>query len=128
MKQQPNHSANINETIIATGVQVRGNLRVEASLWLDGEVDGSINAGGDVSLGATGLVKGNVSGATVAISGRVTGNIKASVKLIILAEGQVLGDVDVASIAIEDGGVLIGQVRMPEPIEPSSINEADSDQ
>lgn len=111
-----NNEPDIKETIIAEGVRIRGNISVEANIWLDGVVEGSVHTKGELSLGQNGIVNGNVSGTIVLVGGAVTGNIKASVKLIILSTGRIIGDVDTAGLAVEDGGSLSGQVRMPKPV------------
>lgn len=115
-----NDQPDIKETIIAEGVKVRGNVTVEANIWLDGVVDGSVHTKGEVSLGKSGKINGNVSGTIVLVGGAITGNVKASVKLIVLSSGKILGDVDTSGLAVEEGGTIIGNLRMPEPIEETN--------
>lgn len=110
----------IKETIIAEGVRVRGNISVDANLWLDGTVDGNLISKGEVSIGNKGKINGNVSGTIVLVGGTVVGNITASVKLIVLSGGTVEGDVDTIGLAVEDGGTIIGRLRMPEPMDETN--------
>ncbi len=117
----------IKETVITDGVRVRGNISVEANIWLDGIVEGSVNTKGEVSLGANGRINGNVTGSIIMVGGIIRGNIKAGEKLIILAGGRVLGDVDTAGLAVEDGGMIIGQVKMPAPPPEESSESAKSE-
>jgi len=113
--KNPQATSNIEETIIAYGVEVRGNLKVEADLALDGIIDGSVHAKGNVTLGENAQIKGNLQGNAVVVAGKVFGNVKANVSLVVQSSGQVIGDVDTAGLVVEEGGVIRGQLKMPLP-------------
>ncbi len=122
-KQQPRSDAS--QTIVGQGVHIRGNLQAEADVWLDGIVDGSIHAKGNVSLGTNGRVKGNVVGNSVEIAGHIEGNVKAAISLHLAATGVINGDVDTSGLSAEDGSTLNGRIRMPEPSLPDPEVELD---
>lgn len=115
--------ADINETVITNGIKIRGNIKAEANIWLDGVVEGNISSNGEVTLGENANVNGDISGANVMIGGKVKGNVNSNAKLIVLTGGRLVGNVETQELAVEDGGVIIGRITMPEPIEDSGYEE-----
>ena len=100
------------QTYITDDTTIHGNLTTASALTIAGEVQGDINAGGEVVILEDAVVKGDVSGPDVRISGKVEGRVNASGKLTISRVGQVVGDIAVRALLIEDGGTLQGQCTM----------------
>ena len=77
---------------IGQGTVVRGNVRGEGSLVIDGRVEGDVNVDGDVTLGEHGAVKGNVSGARISVAGAVAGNLHGTDAVLLESSARVVGD------------------------------------
>ena len=58
-------------SIIGAGTVVRGNLEGEGSLEIYGRVDGDVTMTGEVLVGETGAVLGQISAGRVSVSGAV---------------------------------------------------------
>lgn len=125
------------ETIIGTGVTVRGNLHSESDITIDGQLNGDIKTTGDVTIGMNGRVTANIQGANVSVAGNLTGNIKASGEVSIRETGHVEGDITAMGLAISSGAVFIGRSIMeapptlaepaPDPKLPEPTNPVDRD-
>ncbi len=100
------------ETLIGASTSIRGNLRAEGTLRIDGVVEGEIQTAGNVIVGRGGKVMASIIAANIMVAGQVKGNITATHRLEIVASGKVWGDITVASLLIEEGGVFRGQSIM----------------
>jgi cytoskeletal protein CcmA (bactofilin family) len=97
-------------SIIANGVRIRGSIDAEgAELQVDGEIEGNVR-GGSLTIGETGLVKGDVVSESVLVNGRVEGSLRAR-KVQLAKQAHVLGDITHQSLAVEMGAVFEGQCR-----------------
>jgi cytoskeletal protein CcmA (bactofilin family) len=103
------------DTVIGTGVVVRGNLSSESDIVVDGLLDGDLKAAGNVTIGINATVTGNVVATNVTVAGQLNGNVTAEGEASIRETGQVKGDIQCLSIAIASGGIFIGRSIMTEP-------------
>jgi cytoskeletal protein CcmA (bactofilin family) len=100
------------ETLVGASTSIKGTLRAEGTIRVDGIVEGEIQTAGNVIVGRGGKVMASVTAANVMVAGQVKGNISATHRLEIVASGKVWGDITVASLLIEEGGVFRGQSIM----------------
>ncbi len=103
----PRSGAATAPSLIASDVQIDGNVRTSGELQLDGSITGDVSCGGLV-MGETGAVKGTISADSVTIRGTVKGEIRArSVRL--EKSAIVEGDVVHESLSVEAGAKLTGR-------------------
>jgi cytoskeletal protein CcmA (bactofilin family) len=108
--KRPVPGGRIMTSIIANGVRIRGALEADgAEVQVDGEVDGNIR-GGALTIGDTGLVKGDIVAESVLVNGRVEGSIRAR-KVQLAKNADVRGDITHQSLSVEMGAVFEGQCR-----------------
>ena len=100
------------ETIIGKDTTITGKISGSGNIRIDGHVDGDISTTGDIVIGASGDVKGDIKGASLTVVGTVTGNVDCDGSLSVHATGQLVGDVRVRSLNIADGGVFRGRSEM----------------
>jgi len=97
-------------SIIANGVKITGNIDADgAELQVDGEVHGTVS-GGSLTVGDTGMVKGDVISESVTVHGRIEGSVRAR-KVMLARNAHVLGDIVHQSLSVEMGAVFEGQCR-----------------
>jgi cytoskeletal protein CcmA (bactofilin family) len=113
-------------SVISTTTVVRGNVRGQGSLRVDGRVHGNIEVTGDVALGPDAEVQGNISGASIAIAGIVSGDLTGTEAVMIEAGAKVIGDLRAPRIGIGDGAQVRGSVETGEAPAGSSFNAARS--
>jgi len=106
-------------SIIANGVRIIGTIEAEAAeLQVDGEIDGNVR-GGSVTIGDTGMVKGDIVAESVLVNGRVEGSVRAR-KVQLARNAHVLGDITHQSLSVEMGAVFEGQCRyLQDPLSQS---------
>src|SRR4051794_39046646 len=97
------YSAAATKGTVGVGMKIVGEIRSDEELVLDGEVEGTIESGGLVTIGRNGTVRANIRAREVVIFGSVKGNIEATEKLAIRDQGSLVGDARTAGISIDDG-------------------------
>ena len=110
--------AKISSTVITQGVTVKGTIRGEGVVQVEGVVEGEFSMVGAVIVSDTGLVRGPVSADVVRVAGRVEGNVVAREHMRLEQSGTLIGDVATASLVVEDGGCLNGRSTMTKAPEP----------
>jgi cytoskeletal protein CcmA (bactofilin family) len=75
--------------------------------------------GGSLTVGDTGMVKGDVVSESVTVHGRVEGSVRAR-KVMLARNAHVLGDIVHQSLSVEMGAVFEGQCRyLQDPLSQS---------
>jgi cytoskeletal protein CcmA (bactofilin family) len=107
--------AMIGPTVVIEGKVVSGE-----DLLIEGNVSGSISAKGhEITVGAAGKLKADISAKVVRVEGSVQGDISGVEKVIISKTGNVLGNIDSPRVTLEDGAKFKGSIEM-DPGEPAT--------
>jgi cytoskeletal protein CcmA (bactofilin family) len=99
-------------------VSVKGELSGREDLFVDGEVEGSVELSGHgLTVGPNGRIRANIQAQTIVVFGRVEGNVKGSERVELRKSAVVTGDILTQRIVIEDGAFLKGgiDIQKPEP-------------
>ncbi len=111
------------ESLIASGVEIKGDIVSQGSIRIDGYVEGNLNIKGDLILGEKGKLKGEIKAQNIMIAGRLEGKANAGARLEIAATGAVVGDINAVTLIIDEGGLLDGNSRMTRAKDQNSDNE-----
>jgi cytoskeletal protein CcmA (bactofilin family) len=98
--------------IIGNGTDIKGNIKSNGDLRIDGFIKGTIQATGKVVVGTTGRVDGEIICQNADISGEVKAHIKVTELLSLKANAVVSGDILTNKLAIEPGAVFTGACKM----------------
>jgi cytoskeletal protein CcmA (bactofilin family) len=99
-------------TVIGEGLSIEGDLTSDEEVVVHGNVRGKLTTSELVSIGSTGVVQADVSGASVSIAGQVTGDVTGSERVDLQTGGRLVGDVKAARFTIADGASFKGNVDM----------------
>jgi cytoskeletal protein CcmA (bactofilin family) len=94
-------------SLVAEGVQIRGDFATPGDLHLDGAVEGDL-AVGRLTIGESGSVSGAIKADSIEIRGRVTGTICAR-QVRLCATARVDGDITHAELSIDAGAHFEGR-------------------
>jgi cytoskeletal protein CcmA (bactofilin family) len=89
-------------SVIASDVEITGNLSAKVDLHIDGKINGDVTCGSLVQ-GEGSVISGKVVAETARLSGKVDGSIEAG-DLVIEASARISGDVVYQSLTIAPGG------------------------
>jgi cytoskeletal protein CcmA (bactofilin family) len=104
-----------NRATIGTSMHIKGEIRTDEELVVDGEVEGVLESQSVLTIGKNGKVKANIKAREVIIFGSVRGNIEVAEKLAIRDQGSVIGDIKTAGISIDDGAYFKGSIDIARP-------------
>lgn len=107
---------------IGKSVIIKGELSGSEDLYLDGEVEGSIELRGhSITVGPNGRVRANVHARDIILNGRVDGDLVAGERVELKKSAVLVGNIFTQRIAIEDGAYFKGGIDIqrsetkPEP-------------
>lgn len=111
-------------SIIANDVIIEGNVRTDGELQLDGTINGDLSCG-NLVMGETGAVNGQILADDLIIRGKVKGEIQA--RTVRLEKSAIVdGDVYHESLAVESGAQLTGRFSHRQPGEmPGAVGSDD---
>ena len=95
-----------------SGSHLHGELRFDASFRVDGKLTGMVESQGDLIVGESGEVDGEIQVGQVFISGTVRGRVKAAKKIQIAPSGKLFAEIDTPALVIEDGATFEGSCSM----------------
>ena len=100
------------DTLIGKSASFNGNLEAEGTVRIEGTFEGEMNIKGDIVLGETGKVIGNMVGTNAHIAGRVEGNVKVKGQLHLTPTAYIGGDIEVGNLVVDEGAVFTGKCLM----------------
>jgi len=101
--------------VIGKTTRVRGEIYSEEELYLDGEVEGSLEVRHLLTIGPNGKVKATVKAKELVVKGSIHGDVEASDRISIMNGASIVGDVKTAGIVIEDGAYFKGGIDILRP-------------
>jgi cytoskeletal protein CcmA (bactofilin family) len=98
---------------VGKSVSIRGDIAGNEDVYVDGQVEGSIQLGGNtLTIGPNGRVQANVIAKNVTVSGSIQGNLQISGRTEMRKTAVVTGDVQTRRIAIEEGAFFKGKLEI----------------
>ncbi|HUK47179.1 MAG TPA: polymer-forming cytoskeletal protein [Terriglobales bacterium] len=98
---------------IGKTVSIRGDISGNEDIYVDGQVEGSIQLNGNVlTVGPNGRIRANINAKSVIVSGTVEGNIQVTERTEMRKTAVVTGDVQTRRIAIEEGAYFKGKLEI----------------
>ncbi len=99
------------ETVLGTNSTLKGDLKSQANVRLDGTFEGTLEIDGNVLVGETAKITADIHAKNVSIAGAVRGNVSGK-KVQLLRTGRVWGDISATAIATEEGAFIDGKITM----------------
>ena len=103
--------------MIASDVEIVGNLTAKVDLHIDGKVQGDVVCGSLVQ-GEGSVIMGKVVAESARLSGKVEGSIEAA-DLVIEASARITGDVLYQNLTIAPGGQVEGKFKHRSSVAPN---------
>jgi cytoskeletal protein CcmA (bactofilin family) len=115
------------KNVLASDVEIKGNLKFTGELTFEGKLDGEISSEGTLNLGDSAVVNGNISASSVIVRGKITGNITAKEKIELKAKTELFGDVRASKLVMEEGVTFVGKTEVnPNKAAPSPASRPPS--
>lgn len=99
-------------TLISSGTTVRGNVKSNHDLRIDGTIHGNVSSTSKIVIGPTGFVEGNIDGVNADITGKVVGNIVVKEMLQLREKSIVEGNINAVKLQVDPAAIFNGKCQM----------------
>src|SRR5215470_16772177 len=99
------------ETVLGANSTMKGELKSQANVRLDGTFEGSLQIDGNVLVGETAKITADINAKNISVAGAVRGNINGN-KIQLLRTGRVWGDILATALTTEEGAFIDGKITM----------------
>lgn len=111
-KNTPNEMENVGINMIANGTIIKGDVKTNGDIRIDGTLTGTIDCKGKIVVGPTGVVEGEIMCQNGVFSGSIKAKVTVSELLTLQATARLLGDIITNKLAIEPGAKFTGHCSM----------------
>src|SRR5947208_1127871 len=95
--------------ILSSDVEIKGTIKFQKELLIDGKVEGEINSDGALTVGENADIRAEVKTKSITIYGKVSGNVTVSERCELKSKCTLQGDLKAARLIIEEGATFIGK-------------------
>jgi len=99
-------------TLIGKDCTIKGSIINTHAIRVEGTIIGDIVDAGDVIIGESGVINGNVSAQSFTVFGHVNGDVSATDLIEIKDSGKVNGKLSTQTLAVERGALYEGKIVM----------------
>jgi cytoskeletal protein CcmA (bactofilin family) len=105
-------------SVIGPGTQVTGTIRFDGGLHVDGRIVGDVTGrsfesgvpGSAISIGATGVIEGNLDVPHVVTGGTVYGDVRAAQRAVLAAGARIQGTLFYGALEMDKGAEVDGKL------------------
>lgn len=102
------------DTLIGKKTVIDGDITADGNCKADGTVNGEVKIEGDLIVGTSGRINGNIFADNIIIAGTVNGNINAKGMLCVKRTASVSGEHTAYSLIVDEGSVFKGNCSVLE--------------
>ena len=113
---EPAESFSPEETHIGKSIVIKGEVSGSENVYVAGELEGSVELEGDLTVGPDGHISADVQARSVVVHGRVNGNLYGSKRVDLKKSAVFVGDICTPRFAIDEGALLKGSVLIQKHI------------
>jgi cytoskeletal protein CcmA (bactofilin family) len=95
--------------VLSSDVEIKGSIKFQKELLIDGKVEGEINSDGVLTIGENADIRGEVKTKSITVYGKVQGNITVAERCELKSRCTLQGDLKAARLVIEEGATFIGK-------------------
>jgi cytoskeletal protein CcmA (bactofilin family) len=95
--------------VLSSDVEIKGTIKFQKELLIDGKVEGDINSDGALTVGENADIRAEIKTKSITIYGKVQGNITVSERCELKSKCTLQGDLKAARLIIEEGATFIGK-------------------
>jgi cytoskeletal protein CcmA (bactofilin family) len=98
--------------ILSSGVSIKGSIKFLNELVIDGEVEGTIDSPGTLTVGKPARIRGEIRAKSVSVQGTVEGNIFATERCELQAGCTLRGDIEAPRLVVDQDATFLGSAKI----------------
>ncbi len=111
----PKPAAVNTRNVLSSDVEIKGTVKFQHDLIVDGKIDGDIQSTGNLTIGENARIKAEVKTGSVIVYGKVHGNLTAVERVELKSSAEVVGDIKAKTLTIEAGAIFVGKSTVGTP-------------
>ena len=120
-EQQKYMPDNTGKDILSKDVEIKGSIKFQKELMIDGKVEGEIHSDGVLTIGENADIRGEIKTKSITVYGKVQGNITVGERCELKSRCTLQGDLKAARLVIEEGATFIGKSEVTSG-KPSAVS------
>jgi len=98
--------------LLSRGVSIKGLVKFLNELRIDGEVEGTIDSTGSLTLGEHALIRGEIRTKSVKVRGTVQGNVFVTERCELQAGCTLRGDIEAPRLTVDENATFVGSAKV----------------
>jgi len=98
--------------LLSRGVSIKGSVKFLNELLIDGEVEGTIDSTGTLTLGEHARIRGEIRTKSVKVLGAVEGNIFVTERCELQAGCTLRGDIEALRLIVDENVTFLGTAKV----------------
>jgi cytoskeletal protein CcmA (bactofilin family) len=98
--------------LLSRGVSIKGSVKFLNELLIDGEVEGTIDSTGTLTIGEHARIRGEIRAKSVKLRGTVEGNIFVTERCELQAGCTLRGDIEAPRLMVDENATFCGSARI----------------
>ena len=103
-------------TIIGKGAECNGDFIAEGSVRVDGIINGDVKVTGNLIVGATGSINGDVDAHSAVVGGEIIGDVTVTDRTELTSTARLIGNISTVVIVIDENAVFQGSCNMNQEV------------
>jgi cytoskeletal protein CcmA (bactofilin family) len=101
-----------NGGLLSRGVSIKGSVKFLNELLIDGEVEGTIDSTGALTIGEHARICGEIRTKSVKVRGTAEGNIFATERCELQAGCTLRGDIEAPRLVVSENATFVGSAKV----------------
>jgi cytoskeletal protein CcmA (bactofilin family) len=98
--------------LLSRGVSIKGSIKFLNELLIDGEVEGTIDSTGTLTIGEHACIRGEIRTKSVKVGGTVEGNIFVTERCELQASCTLRGDIEAPRLVVNENATFVGSAKI----------------
>lgn len=104
--------------ILSSGVCIVGSVKFSGELVIDGEVEGSIDSNGRLTVGKNAHITGEIRTGSVTVYGTVDGDVLAVERCELHSGCTLRGDIEAPRLVVDENATFLGSAKISSAPKP----------
>ena len=100
------------DALLPRGVSIKGSVKFLNQLLIDGEVEGTIDSTGTLTIGEHACIRGEIRAKSVKVRGTVEGNIFVTERCELQAGCTLHGEIEAPRLMVDENATILGSAKI----------------
>jgi cytoskeletal protein CcmA (bactofilin family) len=98
--------------LLSRGVSIKGLVKFLNKMRIDGEVEGTIDSTGTLTVGEHAVIRGEIKTKSVKVQGTVEGNVFVTDRCELQAGSTLRGDIEAPRLMVDENVTFVGSAKV----------------